>query len=141
MPSFSPEQEPEELERLLARASRFLERQQLSATPAAVPAPVAEGPVQSALPIPAVEDVPVLTDIVEHPEPEAGASAISPDMEALGQELAAAIQKRLNAEIPTLVEAVLQSSGIAQEIRQGLEEIARDAIQEFIRKNAERHAP
>jgi hypothetical protein len=141
MPSFLPEQEPEELERLLARASRFLERQQLSAAPVAVPAPVAEGPVQSALPIPAVEDVPVLTDIVEHTEPEPGASAIPPDMEALGQELAAAIQKRLNAEIPTLVEAVLQSSGIAQNIRQGLEEIARDAIQEFIRQSAERHAP
>jgi hypothetical protein len=117
MPPFSTEQEPEALKRLIASTQGLLQHS------------------QSSLGLPVIEDVPVLTDVVEHPAPPEDAPPPAPELESLGEELASAIQKRLRAEVPSLVEAVLHAAlaDISGNIRQGMEDIAQDAIQDFIK--------
>jgi hypothetical protein len=104
------------------------------------------------------EDVPELTEVVEHHEipaipavparanREAGEDRIqdtvwrktpvAPSREALDARLSKAVSDRLQAEVPTLVEAALQAAfpAIAEEIRRGVENIARDAIRDFMNR-------
>ncbi|MDR1648218.1 MAG: hypothetical protein LBR88_09345 [Zoogloeaceae bacterium] len=93
-----------------------------------------------------LEDVPELTEVVmlapvlSVPGSGAGMARIKKRLPAtalqdLGEALTQAVQARLRAEIPTLIEAALHAAlpALTQEIRQGLESIAQDALRDFIR--------
>ncbi len=86
-----------------------------------------------------LDDLPLLTDVVAPPPAGETPPDASPDLEALSQALAEAIRQRLTAEIPALVEASMQAAAasIAWDIRQGLEEISRQAIADFLAKPPE----
>lgn len=98
---------------IVSRADAFMNRQR----------PTAPWPAE-------LDDLPLLTDVVS-PAPS---PSPAPDLEALGQALAEAISRQLAAEIPTLVEASMQAAAasIAWDIRQGVEEISRKAIADFL---------
>lgn len=115
-PSYPP------LDDVVSRADAFMQRQR---------------PTPQHTPInPEDDDLPVLTDVVnlESPAPHPQLQQALPDLEALGQELSAAIQKRLQAEIPTLVEAAMHAAlaQISQDIRLGLEETTQSAIRDYM---------
>lgn len=87
-----------------------------------------------------LDDLPVLTDIVTPPPATSSPATPAPDLEALGEALAAAVRQRLAAELPTLVEASMQAAiaSISQDLHQGLESISREAIADFL---ARQHRP
>lgn len=116
-PSYPP------LDDVVSRADAFMQRQRPPPQPPAPP------PLED-------DDLPVLTDVVnlDSPAPQPHLQQALPDLEALGQELSAAIQKRLQAEIPTLVEAAMHAAlaQISQDIRLGLEETTQSAIRDYM---------
>lgn len=93
------------------------------------------------------EEIPELTEVVAPAEPpETGSGSAFPTLETdlaseqaerLNTALSKAVQTRLRAEIPTLVEAALHAAfpALAREIQQGLEEVTRDAIKDFLTKH------
>lgn len=113
---------------LLARADAFMQRRR----PAAAPE---------------YEDLPVLTEVVgcdEGAPPlaaetrlarEAPMPVLDPDLvEALAHELTRRVHERLAAEIPSLVEAALQSvlGDLTQILQEGIEETSEGAIRDFL---------
>jgi hypothetical protein len=83
-----------------------------------------------------LEDVPELTEVVVLPVSGAGAKKQQPAaLQVLGEALTQVVQARLRAEIPILIEAALHEALpiLTQEIRQGLENIAQDALRDFTR--------
>lgn len=102
---------------IVSRADAFMKRQR----------PAAARPEE-------LDDLPLLTDVVSPAPASALPPSPAPDLEALGQALAEAIGRQLAAAIPALVEASMQAAAasIAWDIRQGLEEISRKAIADFL---------
>ncbi|HMV21218.1 MAG TPA: hypothetical protein PKL28_16790 [Rhodocyclaceae bacterium] len=94
---------------------------------------------------PEAEDIPVLTDVVGDDEvplldeslpPEQPASAGHPATEQtspLAAELAASLRQRLDAELPNLVQAALNTAlvNLTADLRRGIEETTRAALAEF----------
>jgi hypothetical protein len=98
------------------------------------------------------DDLPVLTDIVPATQSKAmeglnvsdapftlpaafDDEALAQDIEHLREDILNSLRKRLDAEIPSLVEATLQSvlPDIVQEIRQGLEDNVHAALNDLLK--------
>ncbi|MBK7898842.1 MAG: hypothetical protein KA603_02775 [Azonexus sp.] len=98
------------------------------------------------------EDIPVLTDVVGDDElpvldaelpattvatPPAAAptplTPAGPAPAALAEQLSTLVQRRLEAELPNLVEAALAAAmpAITADLRRGVEDTARDVLAEF----------
>ena len=98
------------------------------------------------------EDIPVLTDVVgddelpvldaELPAPSVAAPSMAtpaafapagPAPAELAEQLSTLVQRRLDAELPSLVEAALAAAmpAITADLRRGVEDTARDVLAEF----------
>ncbi|MBS1188364.1 MAG: hypothetical protein H6R10_156 [Rhodocyclaceae bacterium] len=124
------DQEGNDLSSVVARADALMQRRRLPPTE--------------------VEDVPLLTEVVdpdadlpvlvaEEPSPPAPAQTEPPRLDPaaldiLAHELARRLGERLAAEIPDLVATALQSTlgGLTEELRWGLEKTTEDALRDFL---------
>ena len=140
----------------LMRRRRFvaITSQQPNPFPVTTHAPPNQLPTEDDLPvltevISADDDVPVLTDALPASE-EAAAFSADAEREALvseisrrltsqlsselGSELAQAVERRLAAELPTLIEAVMLDVGT--QLRAGIAASVGDACRDFVRRHA-----
>jgi hypothetical protein len=134
-PSLPPDDESADI---VSRADALMRRTRPAPMLAAGPAagtPEHDTPPR-APPLPDdAEDIPLLTDIVGEAQLRTPAVALpenlpAAELERLGAELVAALQARLAAEIPTLVEAAMQTAiaDIARQLCAGLSESASAAL-------------
>ena len=82
-------------------------------------------------------DLPVLTavDDEEIPETKPQPTLDPAQLDVLARELTRRVQRRLAAELPSLVEAALQNvlAGLTSELQSGLGDITEEAIVDFLR--------
>lgn len=108
---------------LLARADAFMQRRRPASPPGEH------------------DDLPVLTEVVDPagalppPAQQAPPSPLAPELlDALAHELTHRVHQRLAAEIPSLVEAALQSvlGELTRTLQEGIEETSEGAIRDFL---------
>lgn len=131
---------------VVSRADSLMRRRSFVATPPPAPEPVLtldDFPVLIAEAIPATDDdIPVLTEEVL---PDIPASSISRDRfdetlaTRLASEFAHSLERRLAAELPTLVEASL--AVLESDLRRGILDIANDAIKDFVARREQLRLP
>ncbi|OQA33432.1 MAG: hypothetical protein BWY57_01195 [Betaproteobacteria bacterium ADurb.Bin341] len=118
---------------VVARADALMQRRRPQP---ARPPPDQDLPVLTEAVLGPEDDLPVLTVIASGELTEmAPQSRLDPALlEKLAQELTRRVHDRLAAELPSLVEAALQTSiaGLSRELEQGLIETTEAAIRDFI---------
>lgn len=112
---------------VLARADALMQRRRQNAA-----AEFEDVPVLTEVIAPD-DDVPVITDVVREEaqaEPEIGPAVLR----ILADELADEVRRKLAAEIPSLVEASLQSliGRLSEDLRHGVTESADEALRDFL---------
>ena len=91
---------------------------------------------------PAEDDIPVLTEVVlpDAPSPEQPRDRFDEKLAArLASEFAHALETRLAAELPTLVEASL--AVLEADLRRGILDTAHDAIKDFLARREQLRLP
>lgn len=139
---------------VVARADSLMRRKRaFVATPAPLPTPKQVAPVALDFDIPVLteelpplhavdEDIPVLTEEVYPDAPNTAAAADRFDEKLaarLASEFALSLERRLAAELPTLVEASL--AVLEADLRRGILDIASDAIKDFIARREQLPLP
>ncbi|GHT94389.1 hypothetical protein AGMMS49545_15610 [Betaproteobacteria bacterium] len=150
---------PNSTDALVSRANALMSRQNADLVQtntsgfAPTHASLSVEPPATQLPPDDFDDLPVLTDIVPVPPLKAleapldvseapftlpaafDDEALTLDMEHLREDILTLLRKRLDAEMPSLIEAALQSvlSDIVKEIRQGLEDNVHAALNDILK--------
>lgn len=129
---------------VVARADSLMRRRSFVAMPA--PSPILtldDFPVLMTEPgVIEDEDVPVLTEIVlpESPAEDAPRERFDETLASrLASEFAHSLERRLAAELPTLVEASL--AVLEADLRRGILDIANDAIKDFVARREQLRLP
>jgi hypothetical protein len=129
---------------VVARADALMQRRRQASGQA--PAEAEEVPVLTEVVDPD-EDLPVLTEEAEElvmDEPAAPAQPLLDPavLDLLAQELTHRLRQRLAAELPSLVEAALQSTlaELTRELKEGITETTEAAIRDFLADERERLA-
>ena len=141
---------------VVERADALMRRRRFVAIPGAL----AEPRPAAAPPVPSEEDLPVLTEVIAEDDlpvltetlPAADAAFLASETEheawtreltarltsqlssELGSELAQAVERRLAAELPTLIEAVLLDVGA--QLRAGVAASVGEVCRDFVRRRA-----
>lgn len=129
---------------VVARADALMQRRRQASGPR--PPESEELPVLTEV-VDLDEDLPVLTEeaeelIMDEP-PEPAPPALDPAvLDLLAHELTRRLRQRLAAELPSLVEAALQSTlaELTRELREGITETTEAAIRDFLADERERLA-
>lgn len=114
-------------------------RRSFLATP---PAPTVTSGADEVASAPGDEDIPVLTEVVP---PEAAVSEAAPDrfdetlVSILAADLAHSIEQRLGVEIPSLIEATLES--LEQDLRRGIVAATEAALRDFLARRQQLRLP
>ena len=89
------------------------------------------------------EDVPLLTEIIDLSEAERGGSEapvpLEPLVQALAADLAHALEYRLQAELPGVLETAFQR--LASDLRQGIAGVAESAVRDFLGRQQQLRLP
>lgn len=128
-------------EDVVSRADSLMRRRRAFV---AAPPPEEDIPVliEEAPPLPADDDIPTLTEEVF---PDAPGGAIARDKfdeklaSRLASEFAHSLERRLAAELPTLVEASL--AVFEADLRRGILDIANEAIKDFVARREQLRLP
>lgn len=141
-------------EDVVSRADLLMSRRRsFVAAPPAAPSPAASAPPAAVTepPLPVLTeavqlepeaDIPVLTEEVMPDAPTAAAPRERFDetiAARLASEFAHALERRLAAELPTLVEASL--AVLESDLRRGILDIANDAIKDFVARREQLRLP
>lgn len=88
------------------------------------------------------EDVPLLTEVIDLSEGEAGSEApvpLEPLIQALAADLAHALEYRLQADLPTVLDAAFER--LASDLRRGIAGVAETAVRDFLGRQQQLRLP
>lgn len=108
------------------------------------PGPATAGDAQPAAARPAAEeDVPLLTEVIDLAEAsspdDAAPVPLEPLIQALAADLAHALEYRLQAELPGVVDAALER--LSADLRAGVARVAESAIRDFLGRQQQLRLP